>query len=84
MHYFVPVGTSALVICDGADWIEKNIRQYVTEHESAFTEAELIVDPTAAGCGCLTIGDVYAQMNYFGFRRNGWVLLVPAEEVEKF
>lgn len=80
----VPALTPVLVIRDGKEWRAPNIVNYVTRKSQTFFIEEMIVDPLGhVGCGPndVTIGGAYAAAGYYGFRRNGFALLVGLDLV---
>ena len=85
MRFKVTSGTGVMVIREGLEWLDRNLIDHTTERDGLFEFSELIVDPQGrSGCGPhhSTIGGAYAQLGYYGFRRHGWAMIVPAALVE--
>jgi hypothetical protein len=76
----VEAGTEILAIRDGDEWIDKNFRRHITERENVFDPSEIIFRPSSSP-RCITIGDVFAAIGYWAFRRDGWAMLVPSEYI---
>ena len=82
----VKKGTVVHCIEDGKEWAAPNIREHETVKDNLFFLEELIVDPTGisrTACipNCVTIGSAYAGAGFYGFRRDGWSMLVRADQV---
>ena len=82
----VKKGTDGLVIKDGKEWVAPNFTNHTTTKDLLFFAEDIRIDPLGkVGCGpqdCVTIGGVYAAGGWYGFERDGWILLVPFAEVE--
>lgn len=84
--FLVPTGTKSRVIKEKAEWLPGNFRQWTTRKENVFDKHEVAVDPV----GKLgvhrgfskTIGGAYAAGGYYGFARDGYIILVRAVDVE--
>lgn len=85
--FLVAAQTPVYTIKDGKEWSGKNVHQHITQEENIFFLEEICVDPTGIGktmaCvpGAVTVGSHWAEMGYYGFRRDGWAILVPAHLV---
>lgn len=81
----IPKGTKALVIKDGKEWRGDNFHDYVTTKNLMFFREEIAVDPVGSLGACrhhaVTIGGDIARKGYYGFRRDGYVLLVHFNDV---
>jgi hypothetical protein len=78
-------GTEVRVIKDGREWRGENIRSWITRKDNLFDKAELCVDPTgiatwASVPGGVTIGSAFAEAGYYGFRSEGYTVLVHASK----
>lgn len=79
----IKAGTEVKVIRDGKEWYSDNFRIHVTKEDNLFDKEEMIIDPTGIASWCppingVTVGSAYAKAGWYGFRRDGWALLVPA------
>lgn len=80
--FIVEKGTECKVIKDGKEWYASNFIDHKTKEDQVFDKGEMIVDPTGiAKSWCCTprdqvIGGDYAKAGYYGFRRDGWAILV--------
>lgn len=85
--FVVKAGAEAIAIRDGREWYPENMTEIKTKTTHVFWKEEMILDPTGiAKWACVpandrTIGGAYAKAGYFGFRRDGWALLVRAANV---
>lgn len=83
--FLVPEGTLVQAVRSGLDWSPRNMREHVTRKDNVFDKEEVIVDPVGKlGCNrsyAQTIGGRYAQSGWYGFESEGWVMLVPANQV---
>ncbi len=81
----VPAGTETRVIRSGKPWSSNNIKVHVTATENLFFREDIVVDPVGnLGTNrshSHTIGGTYAEAGWYGFERDGWILLVPANKV---
>lgn len=83
----VKQGTEVKVIKDGVEWYSQNFRTWITKKDNLFDKEEMIIDPTfiASWCppkGGVTVGSAYAEAGYYGFRSQGYAILVPASKVK--
>ena len=82
----IPKGTEVRCIRDGVPWFSGNFREHVTKEDQLFDVEEVCVDPvgnlgTNRTHGNM-VGAAYARNGWYGFRRDGWVLLVPSSLVQ--
>ena len=84
--FVVKKGTPALTVKDGVEWEANNIKRIETSKEHCFFREDIVVDPIgkiACHSGyAKTVGGNFAKRGYYGFRRDGWTLLVPLSVVE--
>ncbi len=78
-------GTQVEVIKEGLEWWRDNFKKHVTGADHGFLLEEMIIDPVG-NIGCTkrhknVIGGLYAERGYYGFRRDGFCLVVPASKV---
>jgi len=82
----VPKNTEVTVIKDNTEFYGNNLKQHVTTKENMFFAEDIRIDPLGnVGCGPQdesTIGGWYAEHGYYGFARDGWIMLVHARHVE--
>ena len=84
--FIVPQGTEARYIKEGPgqEWhIAENWTKRPTCCEHVFFTEELALDPVGQ-LGCrrgYTIGGDYERKGYYGFTRDGWVMVVHASYV---
>ena len=64
------------------EWYPANMVDTVTKKDNLFELEDMIVDPLKAGQYPLTIGDSYAKAGWYGFEKDGWVMLVSGVHVE--
>jgi hypothetical protein len=84
--FLIPQGTKVKLIREGKEWHAQNIREFVTTKLNVFEKEEVVVDPVGK-LGChqghsKTIGGAYAKAGWYGFRSQGWNVLVPASNVQ--
>ena len=83
--FMIPAGTKVRAIKSGLDWSPRNMRDHITRKNNVFDKEEVIVDPVGKlGTNrrhIHTIGGSYARSGWYGFESEGWVLLVPANNV---
>ena len=86
--FIVEKGVVARAIKDGREWVDKNFQTIKTKEVNVFDKHELIIDPTGIGTAYaltrankVTIGGAYAAAGWYGFRRDGWSLLVESRDV---
>lgn len=84
--FIVERGTEAKVIKVGKDWYAKNFQNHITKETNVFGKEEMIIDPAGINKTCpplkgITIGSAYADAGNYGFKREGWIILVHASKV---
>ena len=81
----IKAGTVVRVIKDGQEWYGPNFQSHTTTQDNLFFLEEVAIDPFGkVGCGPQfkkTIGGHYAKSGWYGFRRDGWCILVPMGQV---
>ena len=81
----VAKGTKGLVIKDGKEWVAPNFITHTTTRDLMFFVEDIRIDPLGhVGCGpqdVATIGGAYAKGGWYGFERDGYILLVGADDV---
>ena len=82
----IKAGTAVKCIKEHQEWFVNNFRSHTTKADQLFGKEEVAVDPVGKlgahrGMPC-TIGGQYAANGWYGFRRDGWVMLVPVPDVE--
>ncbi|MHC1728548.1 MAG: hypothetical protein AB9866_21530 [Syntrophobacteraceae bacterium] len=85
--YLVKPGTQIIAIKEHAPWRGLNLRIVPTQVENMFTEDNIILNPTTCACThhaehAQTIGPAYAKIGYYGFLRDGHIMLVLREKVD--
>jgi hypothetical protein len=84
--YVVPAKIEARIVQNGKEWGYGNIKTYTTTKKNMFFEEDIRVDPIGKiACHkgyAKTIGGSFAASGYYGFERDGWVLLVHAKDVQ--
>jgi hypothetical protein len=87
--YGVPANTPIKVLAPKAEWFANNFRDHVTTKFNVFDTHEVIVDPSgvhkhASVPGPVTVGSLWAQHGWFGFRDQdtGWVMMVQPQHLE--
>jgi len=85
--FLVEKGTAVFVIKEGDSWCADNIKPYITKNDNVFDKGEMILDPTgilsyAHGPGNNNIGQYYASNGYYGFKRDGWYIIVYSRSVQ--
>ena len=80
-------GTQVRVIKVGREWYSQNFRMWTTKNDNYFDKEEMRIDPTGIASWCpplhgVTIGSAYAKAGWYGFERDGYVLLCPASHVK--
>jgi hypothetical protein len=89
MHeYTIDSNTPIIVIKAGASWGEmSNFKPTRSRFANTFSEEEMIIHPNEFSCSyegaenAPIVGAAYSAMGYFGFLRDGYVVLTPAENV---
>lgn len=85
--FTIAKGTTIKIIKEKTEWYAENFAEHVTTKENMFFLEDMVVDPTGIlgqACGPQhkrTIGGAYAAAGNYGFKRDGWVALIPAGEV---
>ena len=87
--FSVSKGTKVRVIEDGQEWYSDNIKNHETSENHAFELEEMCVDPVRTNGGnpassafdLNTVGGDWARAGWYGFRRDGWVILIPFNDV---
>lgn len=83
--FLIPQGTRIQAVRSGLDWSPRNMRSHVTRKDNVFDKEEVIVDPVgklgANRQHACTIGGSYARNGWYGFESDGWIMLVPANQV---
>lgn len=82
--FIVKAGEQVKVIKNGKEWYTENFIDHVTKNETCFFLEEIRVDPlgnVAHGPDDHTIGGLFAQKGYYGFERDGWILLIAHSRV---
>ena len=79
----VKKGTKGKVIQDGKEWRGENFKEHTTTKDLLFFAEDIIVDPFGklGPVGGVTVGGAWARAQWYGFRRDGWILLIPRSEV---
>jgi len=81
----VKKGTKCSVIKDGAEWTSNHFKPFTTTKDLLFFVEEIAIDPAGiVGCGPQhknVIGGAWAAGGYYGFRRDGYCLMVPLNSV---
>lgn len=79
----VKKGTKGQIIRDGQEWTGNNFREFETTKDLLFFAEEIAIDPLfkLGQVGTNTIGAAWALAGWYGFRRQGYVLLVPFDDV---
>jgi len=86
--FVVKAGTQVNVIPVGKEWYGNNFQEHTTVHENMFFLEDMVVDPTGiltGACGpqdAVTIGGHYAKRGNYGFKKDSWVMLVHANDVQ--
>jgi hypothetical protein len=80
----VKQGTQVTVIKEGKEWMSPNFLTHVTQKDNLFTKEEVELDPVGklGVSNSNTIGYEIQSKGYYGFKKGGWYLIVPAKEVE--
>jgi len=86
MHAFlVPQNTQVNCIPAGKSWESENIHNHWTQKENCFFVEDLVLDPTgiveSAPEADSPAGRMYRNSGYYGFKRDGWILLVPGRSL---
>ena len=80
----VKQGTKGKVIKTGVEWRGDNFVEHTTTRDLMFFAEDIRIDPTG-NIGPhpqgVTIGGAYARAGYYGFERDGYILLVAAHDV---
>lgn len=84
--YAVPPGTDVVVVAEDVEWAGLNFRVTKTKRINQFNEDELVLDPVSCVCkhhapNAQTFGPAYARNGYYGFKRDGFIMLVLKEYV---
>jgi len=84
--FIIKKNTPIKVIKEGKEWYSKNFKDTFTKHENIFELHDIIVDPLgnigSTRFNKVTIGSLFAENGYYGFKKDGWVMLVSANNVE--
>ena len=82
----VEKGTKVRLIPEGKPWHPNHIREFTTTKVNIFTKEEVIVDPIKKlgtnRSHPKTIGGAYAKAGWYGFKSQGWNVLVHASNVK--
>ena len=86
--FTVEQGTAVRMIEDGREWFGDRFIHHITNHDNAFDLEEMCVDPVmpfSTWCctryDTKTVGGYWAECGWYGFRRDGWVMMIPANKV---
>jgi len=80
----VKKGTIVNVIAEGKEWFSYNFEEHECQKDNLFFVEDICVDPLGhVGCrpNEQNIGGAYAKAGYYGFRRDGYVVLVSMGNV---
>ena len=79
----VKAGTQGKVIKDGREWRGENFKDHAVTKDLLFFAEDIAIDPLGnlSPVGGVTIGGAWAKAGWYGFRRDGWVLMVPFSDV---
>ena len=85
--FFIKKETPVLVIKEGRDWLPQNFKPHATQFDNVFGKEEMIIDPTGIAKHCtgpkgVTVGSGYADQGCYGFKRDGWFLVVHRSHVQ--
>lgn len=86
--FSIKEGTESLLIKEGKQWFSDNFLSWKTRKDLSFGVEDLVVDPTGISKVAVTadyihcVGGWYAQLGYYGFKKQGYILLVPRNYVE--
>jgi len=81
----VAQGTKVVVIKSGAEWYTKNFVDHSTKNENLFAMEEIVIDPVGKlgpSKNGVTVGGAWAAAGYYGFERDGYILLATLDKVE--
>ena len=86
MHAFiVPQNTQVNCIPASKPWEAENIRSHWTQKENMFFVEDLVLDPTGitepAAEAKSPAGKMYSNRGYYGFAKDGWIILVPGKSL---
>lgn len=80
--------TTVRIIKEGVEWFSNNFQEHETTKDNVFNLEEMTIDPTMPySSWCLTrynkstVGGYWAECGYYGFRQNGWFVLIPTNKV---
>jgi len=84
--FTIKKGTPAKVIRDGKEWLNDNFVNHTTTKDNMFFIEDMTVDPTGiskTACvpGTVVVGSAWAGAGYYGFRKDGYTLLVQFDYV---
>lgn len=84
--FLIKADTNVRVIRDGQEWYAPNFREWKTRQDNFFEKHEMVIDPTFIAtwtppANGVTIGSAYADAGWYGFRRDGFIVLCPATHV---
>lgn len=75
----IKAGTKIRVIKKGKEWRAPNFTDTTAAKDNLFDKEEVVIDPVGK-LGCHrgdqnVIGGDYARAGYYGFERDGWIVL---------
>ena len=79
----VKAGTQGKVIKDGREWRGENFKDHTVTKDLLFFAEDIAIDPLGnlSPVDGVTVGGAWAKAGWYGFRRDGWVLMVPFSDV---
>jgi len=86
--FIVKEGVRAKAIKEGDEWYGRNFVDLTTRQVNVFEKCELVVDPTGVSKVASvpqhrkTVGGDWAKKGWYGFCKDGWILLVPGTHVQ--
>ena len=80
----VKAGTKGKVIKDGREWHGDNFKDHTATKDLLFFAEDIVIDPIGKlgpAPNGVTVGGAWAKAGWYGFKRDGWVLMVPFSDV---
>lgn len=81
----VEKNTNVYVVKNDVAWLHLNVKDFVTTKENIFEIEDMVIDPIGKigfNREAKHIGGYYARQGYYGFKKDGWVMLVHISNVK--
>ena len=68
-------GTNILAIREDVMFNRDNMKKHISKNDNIFEMEDMVIDPLGR-VGSPALNRVFGTRGYYGFRKNGWVMLV--------